>query len=155
MEIDVLTDLKAVSSQPFSYDVRLVFNDQFTNTTVTDFKSFTVVPASYKIILTGDAILEPDRPFEYEVVLQKYDGSPAPNGTTVTVTASPYELNQTLQVDANGSARSSFTFPANSSYVKISATATDAYSVNFTSSLPFPHQNQSVPLLRLDVVTKK
>lgn len=158
-DVNLINDLRAAETEVFSYDVRLEYYDQLTNTTVTDFASFETLPKAYSIVLTGDYYLTPGSDFNYNVVVVKYDGTPAPAGMTVDVNVDALGISQNLELDDNGFARSSFEVPLNTKSFVVVATSSDAtkaeLNVNLALSLPGTVNDTRRSTMRVDVVTRK
>jgi hypothetical protein len=158
-DVDLVNDLRAAETEVFKYDVRLEYHDQFTNTTVTDFASFETLPKAYNIILTGDPYLSPGSDFNFEILVVKYDGTPAPAGMTVDVNVETLSVSQTLELNDNGFAFSSFNVPVGTSSFVIVATSSDAteaeLTVNPALALPGTVNETRRSTMRIDVLTRK
>ena len=129
-----------------------------TNTSLTDFTTFETLPKAYSIVLTGDPYLSPGSDFNYFVVVVKYDGTPAPAGMTVEINVDPLGIYQTLELDDNGSAASSFNVPVDTSTFEIFATSSDAteadLTVNLALALPGTVKDTRRSTMRVDVLTR-
>ena len=124
-ELDMQTELK-VQQWGSNYNYIFSMNDTILNSPAFTQGNFQVVPYSNIIELSGNRYLNPGSPYTYTVIMSQFDGTPAPQGTRVTVTIDPSKKQQTVILNADGMASSSISVTAETSYLSLTAEAKDA-----------------------------
>ena len=124
-ELDMQSDLQV---QPWYNYYNFIFsmNDTILNSAAFTEGNFQIVPYSYVIELSGSHYLNPGSTYAYTAIVRNLDGTPAPQGTQVTVTIYPSGEQQTLSLNADGSASSSITVAAGTTYLNLNAEAKNA-----------------------------
>jgi hypothetical protein len=155
IDIDLRKDLKIASEQWNFFTINLLLRDPLTNTEASDSKSFSIIPYTYSIeFLSSSLPLVPGQQYNYEFVVKKYDGTPAPSGIRVTVAIQPLNINQTLTTNSNGIVSSSVAVPVGTSFLSLTATAKDANTGFGYAQPPFQNPNGGA-FLNAEVITKK
>jgi hypothetical protein len=153
-DADIIKDLQVQAGQRGFFRVSLVFEDPLTGNKVTDEKSFAVVPYSYNIYTESDNSIKPGTPFKFTITLKKYDGSPAPAGTKVTVIPQTPDTiqSQTLVLGADGSVSSSVNVPTDTQYLSLTIKSNDAYQGYVGAGII---EYSSGSYLQIDILTEK
>jgi hypothetical protein len=159
LNVDMELDLGYSGDKVSNYDVELDYYDILTNSTVIDTKTLEILPKPYKILLSGDPFIIPDREFVYSVVVVKYDESPASAGTIVNIIVENLDITQTLELDERGSATSTINVPVDANFILIKATSDDAIEAVLNVTLPLSNSGhgheKKKDTMRIDVVTKR
>lgn len=124
-ELDMQTDLQ-VQQWGSYYNYVFSMNDTILNSAGFTQGNFQVVPFSKTIELIGNNYLNQGSPYDYTVIVRNFDGSPAAQGTKVTITIYPGGAQQTVILNADGMASSSIPVAAETSYISLTAEAKDA-----------------------------
>ena len=146
-------DLGIQPGQSAYFRASLVFEDPLTGNKVTDEKRFRVSPYTYNIHTISDSNIVPGTPFKFTITMKKYDGSPAPSGTSVEVI--PQDIStipsQTLTIGADGTVSSSVNVPVGTDYLSLLIKSKDSYDDYVSAGLV---QYVSGSYMQIDVLTQ-
>ncbi|KAL7028444.1 hypothetical protein ACKWTF_005838 [Chironomus riparius] len=154
IELDIVNDLKLPAGLSGSFGASVVFEDALTGNKVVDSKNFEVTRYTYTISSRTESIAKPGSPLTFTITMQKYDGSPAPAGTQVTIEANvPDNIpSQTLTIGDDGTVTSSVDIPSNTTYFNMKIKAEEADGRNLYARI-ISSGTQRGPFIQIDVLT--
>lgn len=127
-ELDIKNDLQLPAGQYGYFDASVVFEDSLTGNKVIDSKSFRIIPNTYRFRSTTEGLAKPGSPLKFTIIMERYDGSPAPAGTQLRIEANqPSTIpSQTLTIGDDGTVTSSVDIPSDMGYFYMKIKADDA-----------------------------
>ena len=154
IELDIVNDLKMTAGQYGRFGASVVFEDALTGNKVVDSKSFSVTPYIYTLSSRTEGSAKPGFPLSFTIIMQRYDGSPAPAGTQVTLEANqPNSIpSQTLTIGEDGTVTSSVDVPDGITYFNMKIKAEDAEERNLYARI-VSSQARRGPFIQIDVLT--
>lgn len=98
-------------------------NDSVIESTETADGVFQIVDFSYRLKIFGSDLISPGSPYNFTVSMNKFDGTPAPQGTVVTVTVEPENNEIVLNLNKDGTAPAVIDIPTDATYIQLLAKA--------------------------------
>jgi len=154
-ELDIKNDLQLSAGHYRYYDANVVFEDSLTGNKVSDSKRFVIIPNTYSFRSKTESIAKPGSPLKFIIIMERYDGSPAPAGTKLRIEANKRSTipSQNLTIGDDGTVTSSVDIPSDMSFFYMKIKANDAEDADLDVDLDVEPRRQRGSILLIDVLT--
>lgn len=155
-ELDIVNDLKVTAGQYGYFRATVIFGDALSGDKVTSSADFRILPKTYRFRSTTEGLGKPGAPLKFTIIMERYDGTPAPAGTQLTIEANSGTNipSQTLTIGDDGTVTSSVDLPSDLGYFYMKIKSEDAEDGNLSARM-ISSVTRRGRFLQIDVLTSE